>query len=103
MTGYIILSAVLVLLAVILIRAALFVEKKQNTEKFDGKDINDKKALEHLSEAIKIDTTSVENLDKNADFSNFYEFHEFLERTYPLIHKTMKKEVIAEASLLYYW
>ena len=103
MTGYIISGAVLVLLAVILIRAALFVEKKQNTEKFDGNDTNDKKALEHLSEAIKIDTTSVENLDNNADFSNFYEFHEFLERTYPLIHKTMKKEVIAEASLLYYW
>ncbi len=103
MVGYIILGIVLSLLAVILIRAALFVEKKEDIKKFDSSEIDDKKSLEHLSQAIKIDTTSVENLDKNADFGNFYEFHKFLENTYPLIHKTMRREVIGEASLLYYW
>lgn len=60
------------------------------------------RAAEHLSKAISIPTISYPEKSK-VDFSKFEEFHKFLEESYPLLHKTLSKEIINEASLMYCW
>lgn len=57
---------------------------------------------EHLSGMVKFPTLSNADEDK-VNYDAFYEFHKYLEKTYPLIHKTMEKKVIGKASLLYKW
>ena len=84
------------------VRAAMFVPEKKDWGTVEDEIINVDKALEHISGAIQIKTVS--NPDKSkVDFKEFEKFHKFLEESYPLIHKTMKKEVVNEASLMYYW
>lgn len=62
-------------------------------------------AAKRLSKAITYRTIS--NQDRN-DFDEqaFRDFHNYLAETYPLVHKTLKKEVVGEPrafSLLYTW
>jgi len=60
------------------------------------------KVCEHLSRAIQIKTVSTMN-DLTTDWSQFDEFHKFLEEAYPLIHKNCEKEVVGAASLMFRW
>ncbi len=57
---------------------------------------------EHLSGMVKFPTVSYVDEEK-VDYETFYGLHKYLEETYPLIHKTMEKQVIGKASLLYKW
>ncbi|MBR1811952.1 MAG: M20/M25/M40 family metallo-hydrolase [Clostridia bacterium] len=56
----------------------------------------------NLSDAIKIKTISSRDHSK-VDWSQFDAFHAFLEARYPLFHKTLSKEVVSKASLMYFW
>jgi carboxypeptidase PM20D1 len=58
--------------------------------------------LEHLAEAVRIPTVSYEDRER-VDRATFSEFRSFLERTYPAVHATLKREVVAGDSLLYTW
>jgi len=58
--------------------------------------------LDHLAEAVQIRTISDEDRS-HIDRAPFGEFHAFLERTYPLVHRDLRREVVAEHSLLYTW
>ena len=58
--------------------------------------------LEHLSEAVRIPTVSQEDRSL-VDESALVEFRRFLERTYPLVHAHLEREVVAGHSLLYTW
>lgn len=53
------------------------------------------RVTQNLSGAIKIPTTVHDGIE------NIKKFHDFLEKTYPNVHKNMDKEVINEGSLLY--
>lgn len=55
---------------------------------------------EKLSGAIRIRTISCMDADKT-DGEPFYEFHEFLEKQFPLVHKHCEKTVINKYSLIY--
>lgn len=58
--------------------------------------------LEHLAAAVRIATIS--NEDRSlTDPAPFAAFHSFLGVTYPLIHQSLSREVVAEHSLLYTW
>ena len=58
--------------------------------------------IKNLSDAIKIPT--IANRDESiVDWSTFDNFHAFLEKAYPLIHKNLEKQVISTRSLMYYW
>lgn len=57
---------------------------------------------EHLAGMVRFPTVSSKNMDE-MDFSVFGQFHDYLEKTYPLVHNTFKKEVIGRAGLLYRW
>jgi carboxypeptidase PM20D1 len=56
----------------------------------------------HLSEALQIRTVSCVD-ETQTDWAEFERFHAFLERSYPLIHRTLHREKISKASLLYTW
>jgi carboxypeptidase PM20D1 len=65
-------------------------------------EVNTKKAAEHLAAAIRFKTISKETMEES-DFAPFKEYHRWLEKTYPKIHATFKKEVVNQHSLLYHW
>lgn len=58
--------------------------------------------LEHLAEAVRIPTVSHWDRDRIERF-RFAEFRDFLERTYPMVHVGLTREIVADDSLLYTW
>jgi carboxypeptidase PM20D1 len=76
---------------------------KSRQERFDPVSIqyDPSRAFENLSKAIQIPTVAYD--DKTPDYSQITAFHRFLERTFPLVHSTLKKEVVHNYSLLYTW
>lgn len=61
-----------------------------------------KASAERLARAVQFQTISYEDrarFNQNA----FTGFHEFLEREFPKVHSSLKKEVIGDYSLLYTW
>ena len=64
--------------------------------------VDSERVQQHFSESIQIKTVSC--VDENqVDWNEFARFHDFLEFSYPLIHKTLHCEKISKASLLYTW
>ena len=59
-------------------------------------------AIAHLCGAVQCATVSAED-DAQVNWQEFEKLHAFLETSYPLIHKTMEREVVARGSLLYRW
>jgi len=62
-------------------------------------------AARRLSEGVRFPTISNQDR-KDFDEKAFRDWHAFLERTYPLVHKTLKRELIGDPrkySLLYTW
>ena len=64
--------------------------------------IDPAKCLEHLKGMVMIPTVSNANPDLQ-DFTKFDQLHAYLEQSYPLVHKTLKREIIGRAGLLYTW
>ncbi len=84
------------------VKAALYTPKKKDFGTATEEKVDAKRCQEHLSKAISIPTISYPDKEK-IDFTQFDKFHAFLEEAFPLIHKTLKKEVVQEASLIYHW
>jgi len=59
-------------------------------------------AAERLAEAIRFPTISWEEADR-FDREAFLAFHTFLERSFPRVHASLRREVVNEYSLLYTW
>lgn len=62
-------------------------------------------AVKRLSKAVTFPTISNQDRD-DFDAKAFTDYHKFLEQSYPLVHKTLKKEVLGDPrpySLLYTW
>ena len=55
-----------------------------------------------LSKAIRCRTVSHQN-DDETDWGEFEKLHQVFAEAYPLIHKTLKKEVVGRAGLIYTW
>ncbi len=67
-------------------------EEKVDVERF----------IKNLSDAIKIPT--IANRDESlVDWAPFDEFHALLEKSYPLMHEKLEKQIISTRSLLYHW
>lgn len=58
--------------------------------------------LSHFQGMVQLPTLSDADFSK-VDLQVFYQFHNYLEQTYPLVHKHLTREVVGEASLLYTW
>ncbi len=98
----IILGIIVLLIALTAIKAALYKAKPTKIEPMQKENVDSARVQKHLSQAIQIKTISNPDDDK-VDWSEFDKFHEFLKNEYPLTHKTLKKENVSKASLLYTW
>ena len=99
---YCILAALALLVVVTAVRAVFWKLPRPKVKPMPKEKIDSERYQRHLSEAIQIKTIS--NVDESkVDWSEFDRFHAFLEKAYPLTHKTLKKEDISSASLLYTW
>ncbi|MBE6835434.1 MAG: M20/M25/M40 family metallo-hydrolase [Ruminococcaceae bacterium] len=85
-----------------LIRAAFYKPKKSAFEPLPEEKVDLDRYMKNLQRAISIPTVSYAT-DEEYDWRPFEEFHSFLEEAYPLFHKTLKKENVSKASLLYTW
>lgn len=56
----------------------------------------------HLAGMIPFRTIAYREQEQT-DGAPFLALHEYLENTYPLVHRTLEKEIIADYSLLYRW
>ena len=56
----------------------------------------------NLAGAIRFRTVSDEDESK-MDFNEFSGLHKYLEDTFPLLHRTFKREIVGKAGLLYSW
>lgn len=98
----IILGIIVLLIALTAIKAALYKAKPIKIEPMQKENVDSARVQKHLSQAIQIKTISNPDDDK-VDWSEFDKFHEFLKNEYPLTHKTLKRENVSQASLLYTW
>lgn len=96
------------LLAIILVVASIILfntfslKSKQVTVKAIDKIAVHDSVYQNLSDAIKFPTISFSE-EAIPDSTAFNGFHEFLRKTYPLIHKNLGLEKISQYSLLYTW
>jgi carboxypeptidase PM20D1 len=104
-----ILAVLLILVAFVFIRTFLFIRKAslENGSDLPGVDVPEfhadrDAAAKHLSEVIQIETISHEDPTENVP-ENFEKLHKLLAKNYPLVYKTLKHEVVGDASLLFTW
>ncbi|THW56508.1 carboxypeptidase S [Aureobasidium pullulans] len=63
-------------------------------------------SIQRLSGAVQIDTQSFDDLGKVGDdkrWEVFYPFHEYLEKTFPLVYEHLKVEKVNTHGLVYTW
>jgi len=99
---YIVLTIVGFVLLVILIQTLRFTSKQVKVEPVTDVAVNAEEAAEHLSKAIQFKTISYQDPEQ-FDKKEFMGLHEYLEKTFPKVHATLTKEVVAGYSLLYTW
>lgn len=88
------------LITTMLIRTLCCKPKEVKAVEFKARDFDAETVANHLSEAVQIPTVSMigeyEGVDKP-----FFDYHKFLEKTYPLIHKSAEKTIVNGYSLVY--
>lgn len=96
------LLALIVLLAtVLLFNTFRFTSRQADIASLPAPEIPNE-ALTHFTEALHYKTISYGDTSR-LDSSQFFGFHRFLEKTYPLFHQKLSKEVLVKYSLLYRW
>lgn len=99
----IILSVLVMLVAVLLYRASGSREQYYDRiSLMPDVDINPASAAKKLSGAVKIKTIGYDDISKT-DMKAFRDFAAYLQKSFPGVHRVMKREVINGASLLYRW
>lgn len=88
MIGWIILAAVLVWVAILLIRAAACKPVEPDYGPDIAVDVDGEAVTERLAQLVRIPTVS--NYDESkVDFSQFEQFRAELKRLYPQVHQTL--------------
>ena len=90
------------LVAILVIRTAMFTSKQTQTPPIQPVAVNAQQAVERLAGALRLRTISTQDASK-FDEKPFFELHQYLERTFPLVHARLSREVINKYSLLYTW
>ncbi len=95
-------SALVLLIAVMLIRALMYKPGDRKPVEASEVKLVSKDVAKHLSGAIQLKTVSNPDPDKT-DWAEFDKFRDYLIKTYPKIHQMMEREVISDYSLMYKW
>ena len=84
------------------VHAATYKPEKRDIPALPEEPINVERYRKNLSEAIRFKTIS--NRDSSlVDWKEFEKFHKYLDEAYPLIAKTLEKEIVPPANLIYRW
>ncbi|HHU90717.1 MAG TPA: M20/M25/M40 family metallo-hydrolase [Clostridiaceae bacterium] len=100
--GITILFAIIVFLAVILIRAAVFKPMEEITEKSEIPKIDKDKVIRDLADMIRCKTISYIN-DELADKKEFERFQNLLVERFPEFHQACSRKLIGKSGILYHW
>jgi len=94
-------AALLALLSLIAIKTARFSSRQLDVEPAPRVALDDR-VLQRLGQALTYKTISYQNA---ADFDPlpFERLRSQLESSFPLIHQTLTREIVADYSLLYFW
>ena len=93
---------ILIVVAVALFKTALFTSRQMKAEAAPDILVDARSVAEHVAGAVMIPTISYEN-EKDIQSAEFLRFHEYLEKTFPLLHKKLLRETVNKYSLLYTW
>lgn len=97
-----VLAALVIFVAVLLVRAALFQPRKSLTPSEENIDLNEEKIVKNMQEMIRCKTVSY-NEEALVDKEEFRKFQELLPALYPNIHKTCQRTFLGENGMLYHW
>lgn len=102
----IVLYIILALLALLIVVLAINTLRKKThsaaEEVLEPIPLDDDELAQHLAGMIRFKTVTSMTMEGFAR-KEFLGLHQFLGETYPLLHKTLEKEVVNEYSLLYHW
>ena len=97
---------VIALLALLIVVLAINTLRKKThsaaSEAIEPIPLDDDELAQHLAGMIRFKTVTSVTME-GIDRKEFLGLHKYLEKTYPLLHKTLEKEVVNEYSLLYRW
>ena len=94
-------AAVAAGLGVNIAKAVKLKPAKKDAVEIPSEHVDLERYKKNLSDAIRIPTVSDRDHDK-VDWAQFEKFRAFLEERYPLFHKAFSKQIVSDASLLYY-
>lgn len=94
--------ALILFLAVILVRAAMFKPREQEKPSKEKVSLNEEKIVQDMSELLRCKTISY-NDESLIDEAEFERFRQLLPKLYPQVHKVCTLERIGKTGLLYHW
>jgi len=92
----------LVLLAVLCVRAATVKSRQIQAQPVTDQPVDARAAAGRLAGALRFPTISHED-GRNVEAGAFLGLHEYLARSFPRVHAALGREVVANYSLLYTW
>lgn len=101
MVGYLILALILIWLAVILIRAAMFKPYPEPEMVEEAVTLQEEKIVQDMSDMIKCKTISYSDMSM-MDMGEFEKFGELLKERFPLVHQACSLNKIGMTGLLYH-
>ncbi|MBW1641628.1 MAG: M20/M25/M40 family metallo-hydrolase, partial [Deltaproteobacteria bacterium] len=101
-TVLLIFLCIVLLICVMLVKTATFKSKQIEIQSEEGVEVNIEKAAVSLSRAIQLKTISHQD-PAEFDLSQFKALIHLLEKSFPKVHASLKKEIVGDASLLYTW
>jgi carboxypeptidase PM20D1 len=99
---YAILAILALLIAVMAVNTAFKRPAKAQPARAELPGLDGDRLAEHLADMIRFKTVTAAKMD-GFDREAFLGLHAYLEKTYPLLHRTLEKQVVNEYSLLYKW
>ncbi|KIG14716.1 putative M20/M25/M40 family peptidase [Enhygromyxa salina] len=91
-----------VLLAIATVNMLATRSQQVQVDGFEPLRIDEVQAVDRLSEAIRIQTISPQD-PASFDPAPFIAFHQLLERSFPLVHAQLEREIVSDYSLMYRW
>jgi carboxypeptidase PM20D1 len=102
-TIFILVLAILVVTSIlVIIRGIMYRLRHRAIPVEEGVPVDPQKLGENLAASIRCKTVPLDD-SGTPEPEAFNQLHAFLEKTYPLVHANLKKEVIGGYSLLYVW
>ena len=99
---YIILAILILTTFYIVVRTIIFQRAQGSIKAIEGVPVDDQQVAEHLAASIRCQTVPLDE-SGTPEPEAFKQLHQMLEKTYPLVHQKLKREVVNGYSLLYTW